>query len=105
MLSLVFSCIVIHVSFPIPFFFKDKTEIEGIYYIPSDPVSSWKSDPETSGNTAYGVLQGVSSASNLAVGQVLGVPTTLNPAYGQVQEIPTTPNPVHGKVQKQTAEL
>ena len=73
------------------FFFVDETGGEGIYYIPSDPVSSWKSDPETSGNTAYGVLQGVPSASNFA--------------FQKVQEVPTTPNPLCGKIQKQTVEL
>ena len=47
------------------------TEGGVIYDIPSDPVTTKKFDPETGGNIAYGVLQ--------------GVPTTPNPAYGQVQ--------------------
>ena len=47
---------------------QEVTEGGVIYDIPSDPV---KFDPETGGNIAYGVLQ--------------GVPTTPNPAYEQVQ--------------------
>ena len=49
---------------------QEMTEGGVIYETPSDPVSAKKSEPETSGNIAYGVPQ--------------GVPVTPNPAYGQV---------------------
>ena len=50
---------------------QEVTEGGIIYDIPYDPVTAKKFDPETGGNIAYGVLQ--------------GVPTTPNPAYEQVQ--------------------
>ena len=91
--------------------FVDEIEKGGIYYIPSDPVSSWRSEPDTSGNTAYGVLQGaltapkppngqVSNTPNPAYDKVQEVSTTSNPAYGQVQEVSTTPNPAYDQVQE-----
>ena len=49
---------------------QEMTEGEVIYDIPSDPVSGRMSDPATSGNTAYGVLQGVQTAPNPVYEQV-----------------------------------
>ena len=47
----------------INFFLVERTDVDekkggGIYYIPSDHVSSWKTDPDKSENTAYGVIGG-----------------------------------------------
>ena len=41
-----------------------------MYDLPTAPVRDKKSDPATSGNNAYGVLQGLPTAGNPAYGQV-----------------------------------
>ena len=41
-----------------------------MYDLPTAPVRDKKSDPATSINNAYGVLQGLPTTGNLAYGQV-----------------------------------